>query len=80
MSHDIRIVPHGVGLTCPQWFFGLVIKENQVTLRVLPGIDRLIVMNHRMPFIHFDSSRGISTLLIEVLQVHEAFFKIECVR
>jgi hypothetical protein len=60
-------MPHGVELSCPQWFLGLVIKENQVTLNVLSGTDRLIILNLNTSFIHFDSHRGISTLLIEVL-------------
>jgi hypothetical protein len=60
-------MPHGVELTCPGWFFGLVIKENQVTLNVLPRTDRLIVLNLNTSFIYFDIHRGILTLLIEVL-------------
>ena len=69
-------MPHGVEITYPQWFFGLVIKENQVTLSVLPGTNILIVLNLNMSFICFDSHRGILTLLIEALQVYGAFFKI----
>jgi hypothetical protein len=60
-------MPHGVELSCPQQLLGLVIKENQVTLNVLPRIDILIVLNLNTSFIHVDSHRGISTLLIEVL-------------
>jgi hypothetical protein len=80
MSHDIRTVPHGVELTFPQCFFGLVIKENQVILNIMSGTYRLIILNLNMSFIHSDGRRGISTLLIKVIQVHEVLFKIGCVR
>jgi hypothetical protein len=73
-------VPHAIEITCPQWFFGLVIKENQVTLIVLMGRDILIILKLNTSFILFDICRGISMPLIEVLQVHKVFFKIGCVR
>jgi hypothetical protein len=73
-------VPHGVELSCPQQFCGLVIKENQVTLNILLGTDRSIVLNLNMSFILFDIRKGISTFLIDVLQVYKEFFKIECVK
>jgi hypothetical protein len=73
-------VPHGVEISYPQWFFGLVIKENQVTLSVIPRIYILIVQNLKTSFIFFDNCRVILTFLIEMLQVYEAFFNIRCIR
>jgi hypothetical protein len=64
MSHDIGTVPHGFELAYPQWFFGLVVQKDEVTLNVLPSTYRLIILDLDTYFIRFDSHRGVSMLLI----------------
>jgi len=60
-------MPLGVELSSAQWFFGLVIEENQVTLIVLPRIEKPIILKLRTSFIFFVIHRGNSMLLIEML-------------
>jgi hypothetical protein len=52
-SHDIRVEPHGVELSCPQGILVLVIDQHKISLREHPGMDRLIVLGLDSFLMHF---------------------------
>ena len=78
--NDIGAIPHRLKLSCPQGIFFLGIDQNKVTFRKNPRFDRLIVLNFDSVFMRFIHRGGILTLLIEMFQMKEPFFKTRSVR
>ena len=79
-SNDEGAIPHRLKLSCPQGIFFLGIDQNKVTFRKNPGFDRLIVLYFNSVFMRFIHRGGIPTLLIEMFQMKEPFFKTRSVR